>query len=56
LAAVPLGILAIVKGQDAKKEGATRPQGTTLGIITLSLFTVALFLVAAIIVVATAWW
>lgn len=56
LAAVPLGVLAIVKGQEAKKEGATRPQGTTLGIITLSLFTVALFLVAAIIVVATAWW
>ena len=56
LAAVPLGILAIVKGQEAKKEGATRPQGTTLGIIALSLFLVVLFFVAAIVVAATAWW
>ena len=56
LAAVPLGILAIVKGQEAKKGGATRPQGTTLGIIGLSLFVVGLFFVAAILVAATAWW
>lgn len=56
LAAVPLGILAIVKGQEAKKEEATRPQGTTLGIIGLSLFVVGLFFVAAILVAATAWW
>lgn len=47
LAAIPLGILAIVKGQEAKKEGATRKNGTTLGIIALSLVLLGILVVGA---------
>jgi uncharacterized membrane protein YidH (DUF202 family) len=56
IAAIPLGILAIVKGQEAKKEGATRGNGTVLGIVALSLVVLGVLLVGAILIAATAWW
>ncbi len=56
IAAIPLGILAIVKGQEAKKEGATRGNGTVLGIVALSLVVLGVLLVGAILVASTAWW
>jgi hypothetical protein len=54
IAAIPLGILAIVKGQEAKKEGATRKNGTTLGIISLSLIVFSLLLVSALLGIVAA--
>lgn len=57
LATIPLGILAIVKGQEARKEGATRANGTVLGIVSLSLMLVVVIFVAAVIALwATPWW
>ena len=57
LATIPLGVLAIVKGQEARKEGATRANGTVLGIVSLSLMLVVVIFVAAVIAAwATPWW
>jgi hypothetical protein len=48
---VPLGILAIVKGTQARKEGSRRPDGRVMGIVALSLL--LLGLVMGIVFLAT---